>query len=114
MPKNKKYIDFNDDNIPIGKRKVEFVKWAMKKGTSLIDAQRIANSKFGFEKKEGIYIEIMTGDPGVDVGYEIDTWISKKYKCWQIDYFQDKEKTDKIKKWCKKNGWEYKQKYWRK
>lgn len=42
-----KYIDFNDESIPVGKRKVAFVKWAMSKGTEKIEAQRIANKKFG-------------------------------------------------------------------
>lgn len=45
------YINFNDESQPIGKRKQAYVKWAVSKGTSLIDAQRQANKKFGFEKK---------------------------------------------------------------
>lgn len=46
-----KYIDFSDERIPIGKRKVAFIKWAVSKGTPLQRAQRIANEKFGFERK---------------------------------------------------------------
>ena len=49
------YIDFNDKTIPIGKRKQSFVKWAVSKGTELAKAKKIANNKFGFEVKPGIF-----------------------------------------------------------
>ena len=49
-----KFIDFNDSKIPIGKRKVAYVKWAISKGTDKIEAMRQANNKFGFEQKPGI------------------------------------------------------------
>jgi len=42
------FIDFNDTSIPVGKRKVAYVKWAMSKGTKKIQAQRQANRKFGY------------------------------------------------------------------
>ena len=48
------YIDFNDESQPIGKRKQAYVRWAISKGTKLIDAQKQANEKFGFEKREGL------------------------------------------------------------
>jgi predicted RNA-binding Zn-ribbon protein involved in translation (DUF1610 family) len=43
------FINWNDEKISLGKRKVAFVKWAMKQGTPKINAQRIANKKFGWE-----------------------------------------------------------------
>lgn len=46
------YIDFNDDTIPIGKRKQAYVKWAVSKGTSLKKAKIQANKKFGFKKTD--------------------------------------------------------------
>ena len=56
------YVDFNDQRIPIGKRKVAFIKWAVHNGTPLERAQRIANRKFGFERK-GKYI-VRVGNAG--------------------------------------------------
>ena len=49
MRKKQKFIDFNDDSIPIGVRKVAYVKYAMSKGTSEINAKKQANKKFGFD-----------------------------------------------------------------
>lgn len=46
-----KYIDFNDSSLPLGKRKVAYVKWAVSKGTELIKAKTQANRKFGYEIK---------------------------------------------------------------
>jgi hypothetical protein len=46
-----KYVDFNDSNLPIGKRKVAYVKWAISKGTDRLSAMSQANRKFGFEQK---------------------------------------------------------------
>lgn len=46
-----KYVDFNDNSIPIGKRKVAYVKWAMMQGTTEKKARMLANKKFGFERK---------------------------------------------------------------
>ena len=41
------YIDFNDDSIPIGKRKQAFVKWLMQRqGLSLDEAKLAAHRKF--------------------------------------------------------------------
>lgn len=45
-----KFVDFNDDRIPIGKRKVAYVKWAMMKGTPEKKAKELANKKFGWER----------------------------------------------------------------
>jgi hypothetical protein len=49
------YIDFNNELVPIGKRKQAYVKWAIKNGTDMLAAKRQANNKFGFEKKPGIF-----------------------------------------------------------
>ena len=53
----KEHIDFNDNKVPIGKRKQAYIKWAVSKGTDLISAKRQANKKFGFEMKEGLLAE---------------------------------------------------------
>jgi hypothetical protein len=50
-----KFVDFNDEKLPIGKRKQAYVKWAVNKGTSIESAKRQANKKFGFEMKEGLF-----------------------------------------------------------
>lgn len=44
---SEKYIDFNDTTIPIGKRKVEFVRWLMQtKHCSRNDAKLACYRKF--------------------------------------------------------------------
>ena len=53
------YVDFNDEKIPIGKRKQAYVKWAMSKGTSKIAAKTQANKKFGFEPKKHLVIIVV-------------------------------------------------------
>ena len=41
-------FDWNDETVPVGKRKVAFVKWLTKeRKVSLIQAKAMANSKFG-------------------------------------------------------------------
>ena len=45
------FIDFNDESIPVGKRKVAYVKWAMSKGTPEKLARTWANRKFGWERR---------------------------------------------------------------
>ena len=52
------FIDFNDERIPIGKRKVAYVKYAMAHGTSEKSARAQANRKFGFERK-GKYLVLL-------------------------------------------------------
>ena len=47
-----RYVDWNDETVPIGKRKVAFVKWLMqKRKVPMITAKSMANSKFGFGPK---------------------------------------------------------------
>ena len=41
-----KYIDFNDESLPIGKRKQAYIKFAVSKGTDIVSAKRQANKKF--------------------------------------------------------------------
>lgn len=50
-----KFVDFNDESLPLGKRKVAYVKWAVSKGTTLIVAQRQANKKFGYSETSNIH-----------------------------------------------------------
>lgn len=50
------FINFNDEKLPIGKRKQAYIKWAVSKGTDLITAKRQANKKFGFEQKYGLCV----------------------------------------------------------
>ena len=46
------HVDWNDETVPIGKRKVAFVKWLMQaRKVPMIKAKSMANSKFGFEPK---------------------------------------------------------------
>lgn len=52
-----RYVDFNDESLPLGKRKVAYVKWAVSKGTALIVAQRQANKKFGYSETSSIHKE---------------------------------------------------------
>ncbi len=54
-----KYINFDDERIPIGKRKVAYIKWATSKGTPLEKAKQWANKKFGFERKGKYIVRIM-------------------------------------------------------
>ena len=42
------HVDWNDETVPIGKRKTVFVKWLMQvKGVPMNQAKAMANSKFG-------------------------------------------------------------------
>jgi hypothetical protein len=81
-----KYIDFNDENLPIGKRKQAYIKFVVSKGTDIISAKRQANKKFGFEKKPGIFAIVkdwsermeqrsFTGSQEIFAGYDL-----RKYK----------------------------------
>ena len=49
MPTNKKtFISFNDTTVPVGKRKMLYVKWLMsKQGKTLSEAKLAAYRKFG-------------------------------------------------------------------
>lgn len=42
------HVDWDDESLPIGKRKVAFVKWLMqKRNVPIIRAKAMANAKFG-------------------------------------------------------------------
>ena len=51
MKKNK-FCHPDDRTIPIGKRKVEFVKWLMKQGNDRETAKLICSRKFYHEERE--------------------------------------------------------------
>ena len=49
--RSKEYVDFNDTTIPLGKRKVAYVKWLMqKKGYSLSNAKLACYKKYYHEE----------------------------------------------------------------
>jgi len=107
-----KYINFNDDKLPIGKRKQAYVKWAVSQGTNIIEAKRQANKKFGFEKKAGIFAIVkdwsgrieqrsFTGTQEIFAGYDL-----RKYeKCNWAEIWDDAEML-KVKKEAKEKGWD--------
>lgn len=66
------YVNFNDTTLPIGKRKVAYVKWAVAKGTPLIQAQRQANKKFGYTGTSNIHKNC--------------NGCSERYKLWDNGY----------------------------
>ena len=42
------HVDWNDEAVPVGKRKTVFVKWLMQaRGVPMNQAKAMANSKFG-------------------------------------------------------------------
>ena len=47
------FIDPNDRSIPLGVRKVSFVKWLMRKGNDLSTAKLICSRKFWHEDRAG-------------------------------------------------------------
>lgn len=69
------FIDFNDETIPIGKRKVAYVKYAMRNGTSEIAARRQANKKFGFEVKDNYLLIIIVAGSFSWSRYDVVTHI---------------------------------------
>ncbi len=107
-----KYINFNNDKLPIGKRKQAYVKWVVSQGTDIIEAKRQANKKFGFEKKVGIFAIVtdwsgrigqrsFTGIQEIFSGYDL-----RKYeKCNWAETGDDAEIL-KIKKEAKEKGWD--------
>lgn len=114
----KEFIDFNDNKVPIGKRKQAYIKWAISKGTDLISAKRQANKKFGFEMKEGLLAIVIdtggrcsqrsfTGDEEIFQGYDLRKY--KNHKWIHEDYIPMEhydENIEKIKKEYESIGWE--------
>lgn len=48
----KKFVSFDDLNVPLGKRKQLFVKWLMSKGHSLRNAKLICYKRF-YDEEHG-------------------------------------------------------------
>ena len=69
------FIDFNDETIPVGKRKVAYVKYAMRNGTSEMIARRQANKKFGFEIKENYLLIIIVAGSFSWSRYDVVSYI---------------------------------------
>jgi hypothetical protein len=106
-----KYIDFNDESLPIGKRKQAYIKFALSKGTDLISAKRQANKKFGFKKKPGIFAIVtdygrmgqrsFTGSQEIFQGYDL-----RKYEKSKWAEIYDEDEILKVKKEAKEKGWD--------
>jgi len=107
-----KYINFNDETLPIGKRKQAYIKWAVSKGTDINSAKRQANKKFGFEKKPGIFAIVkdwsgrmeqrsFTGSQEIFAGYDL-----RKYEKSNWAEIRDEDEILKIKKEAKEKGWD--------
>jgi hypothetical protein len=97
-----KYIDFNDESLPIGKRKQAYIKWVVSKGTDIVSAKRQANKKFGFEKKPGIFAVVtdwsgrieqrsFTGSQEIFAGYDL-----RKYSHYMWAELKDEQKMQKM------------------
>ena len=107
-----KYIDFNDESLPIGKRKQAYIKFAVSKGTDIVSAKRQANKKFGFEKKPGIFAIVkdwsgrieqrsFTGSQEIFAGYDL-----RKYEKAKWEEIWDENEILKVKKEAKEKGWD--------
>ena len=107
-----KYIDFNDESLPIGKRKQAYVKWAISKGSDILSAKKQANNKFGFEKKPGIFAIVkdwsdrmkqssFAGDAEIFSGYDL-----RKYEKSEWAEMWDEYDIDKVKKQYLEKGWD--------
>ena len=57
-----KFVDFYDETIPVGKRKVAYVKYAMMHGTPKKKAMQQANKKFGFGRRGTYLVFIINAD----------------------------------------------------
>lgn len=107
----REYIDFNDESIPLGKRKQAFVRWAIHKGTEPIEAKRIANKKFGFERKGELVILVM--DFGrmhqnsfrLSEVYDEYRFEARHYEHVSIGYdFRNYADVGKVREWAKKHS----------
>jgi len=106
------YINFNDETVPVGKRKQAYVKWAVKRGTDIMVAKRQANKKFGFEKKPGVIAIVrdmdgrmhqrsFTGDQEIFATVDL-----RKYeRCVWIKYISEEE-SQKVERESKGKGWD--------
>lgn len=106
------YINFNDEKLPIDKRKEAYIKWAVSKGTKLIEAQRQANKKFVFEKKEGVLFMLYRDPEWMEDWYfykwvygDVDISSYKDHEFVYIKYMYDDEVEELIKEYEQK-GWD--------
>ena len=106
-----KFEDFNDETLPLGVRKIAYIKYAVHKGTTLINAKKQANKKFGFEKKPGIFAIVKdygrTGQRSFEGSKEIfQSYDLRKYNSshWIID--DEIEDIEKLKMQIKEAGWD--------
>ena len=54
--KKSSFVSFNDASVPLGKRKMLYVKWLMSKhGKSLSEAKLAAHRKFGETQDQSTY-----------------------------------------------------------
>lgn len=106
------YIDFNDESLPIGKRKQAYIKFAVSKGTDIVSAKRQANKKFGFKKKLGIFAIVkdwsgrieqrsFTGSQEIFAVYDL-----RKYEKSNWAEIWDEDEILKVKKEAKEKGWD--------
>jgi len=105
------FINFNDESLPIGKRKQAYVKWAVSKGTDLDDAKKQANRKFGFEKKGKLLALVVDldnvsssrefGNRELFLGYDL-----RKYEDYKFYILNDDSKVEKYKEREQAEGWE--------
>lgn len=106
-----KYVDFNDTKIPIGKRKQAYLKWAMLKGTSEMEAKKQANKKFGFEQKECLLAIVQDyGDRMLQRSFReseiFDGHDLRKYKKTKWIEEWDEGKIKELKKKARGEGWD--------
>lgn len=109
-----KYVDFNDETIPIGKRKVAFVKWAISQGTDPDKAKRIANKKFGFEQRGELVILVVDYGRMHQNSFDISQvyaeyrYISRRYEVVSIGYDFVNSTTEAAREFARKNSTETK------
>lgn len=106
------FIDFNDNSIPIGKRKQAYVKWAVKNGTDITKAKRQANKKFGFEQKPGIFALCIDHGRTCQASYtgrqEIFQGIDlRKYEKSDYKIIEAGDNVDVIKTRIQAKGWDF-------
>jgi hypothetical protein len=105
-----KYINFNDETLPIGKRKQAYVKWAVSQGTDIISAKKQANKKFGFEKKPGIFAFITDhgrmGQKSFKYSEIFDEYDLRRYESSEWKEVDNEDEKEKLKKKYKSMGWD--------
>ena len=109
------YVDFNDEKIPLGKRKKAYIAYLIKQGHELINAQRLANKRFGFEVKYPKLVFVYadygrssqnsyTGTREVSNGFEDYTKRAGRIEYHKVDDINSPQ-TDALCKEYKAKGW---------